>query len=149
MEWTFKFVPSWAKNPRPSSVRISHWIQVAVGTGCDLGEGQLGVVHKGRGQLKPSAGGRSPSFLDVDLSREPCVIASTISLSSFLSFFFFFPKNDLWELPTLVQIALQVVSIFLPLWTTLIKILALRPGANISIEKRSKSGVVRLKDMNN
>ena len=61
------------------------WIQVASGRGCDVRQSQLRVMCKGRGPLKASAGGRSPSFLDAELSCEPCIMASTI----FLSLFFF------------------------------------------------------------
>lgn len=28
-------------------LKISHWMQVAPGRGCDLGQGRLRVIHKG------------------------------------------------------------------------------------------------------
>lgn len=66
-------------------LKISHWMQVAPGRGCDLGQGRLRVIHKGTSQLKALARGRSP-FLEEDLSPELCVTATTMLLSFLFSF---------------------------------------------------------------
>ena len=88
MEGPLVVCPSWVKRPRPlflceekpldaggSRDRVWSWTRFTAGGA--------------QSRVTTSAGGRSPSFLEEDLSCELCISASTTLFCSFLLFFDF------------------------------------------------------------